>query len=64
LRTEGDVEHGAVTGEREAKLARVDGERLRIGAHAVQHAGHAALAAQAPRRARMRSGTRLGVQRC
>ena len=64
LAAERDVEHGAAAGERQAKIARVDGERLRLVAHAVQHAGHAALAAQPPRRARMRGATRFDVQRC
>ena len=56
------VEHGAGAGEREAQLARVGVEAQRLVAAAVDDAEHAALAAQAARRARAGGGPAVDAQ--
>ena len=56
------IEHRARAGERQAQLARVGVEAHRLAAAAVEHAGHAAGAAQAPRRARALRGAAAHVE--
>ena len=55
---EGDLEDGAGVGERVAQRPPVDGERLRILAATVDHAGYQALAAEAAGGARALDGAR------